>query len=49
VDEENAASLKGCARAGFVPYLRRHERFRLFRRYVSFTPVATPAPVGSPG
>jgi len=40
VDEGNAASLKGCARAGFVPYVRRHERFRLFRRYVSFTPVS---------
>jgi GNAT superfamily N-acetyltransferase len=50
VDEGNVASLKGCARAGFVPYVRRHERFRLFRRYVSFTPVATPvASVGSPG
>ena len=46
VDEGNAASLKGCARAGFVPYLRRHERFRLFRRYVSFTPVS---PAASPG
>ena len=45
VDEGNAASLKGCARAGFVPYVRRHERFRLFRRYVSFTPVS---PAASP-
>jgi len=45
VDEGNAASLKGCARAGFVPYLRRHERFRLFRRRVSFTPVS---PTGLP-
>jgi GNAT superfamily N-acetyltransferase len=40
VDESNVASLKGCARAGFEPYVRRHERFRLFRRYVSFTPVS---------
>jgi GNAT superfamily N-acetyltransferase len=45
VDESNVASLKGCARAGFEPYVRRHERFRLFRRYVSFTPV-TPASNG---
>jgi len=45
VDEGNAASLKGCARAGFVPYVRRHERFRLFRRYISFTPVS---PAASP-
>jgi RimJ/RimL family protein N-acetyltransferase len=43
VDEGNAASLKGCARAGFVPYLRRQEQFRLFRRRVSFTPL-TEAP-----
>jgi len=40
VDEDNAASLKGCARAGFVPYLRRYERFRLFWRRVSFTSVS---------
>jgi len=46
VDEANVASLKGCARAGFEPYLRRHERFRLFRRYVSFSPVSQAA---SPG
>jgi hypothetical protein len=45
VDEGNAASLKGCARAGFVPYLRRDERFRLFQRRVSFTPVS---PAASP-
>ena len=45
VDESNAASLKGCARAGFVPYLRRDERFRLFRRRVLFTPIA---PTASP-
>jgi RimJ/RimL family protein N-acetyltransferase len=43
VDESNVASLKGCARAGFEPYVRRHERFRLFRRYVSFTPVSPAA------
>jgi GNAT superfamily N-acetyltransferase len=43
VDERNAASLKGCARAGFVPYVRRDERFRLFRRRVSFTPVVPEA------
>jgi len=43
VDETNAASLKGCARAGFVPYVRRDERFRLFRRHVSFTAVVPEA------
>ena len=40
VDETNAASLKGCARAGFVPYLRRRETFRLFHRRVRFTPLS---------
>jgi len=43
VDEGSVASLKGCARAGFAPYLRRHEAFRLFRRRVTFTPL-TEAP-----
>ncbi len=36
VDAANEASLKGCIRAGFVPYLRRRERFRLFFRQVTF-------------
>jgi RimJ/RimL family protein N-acetyltransferase len=41
VEESNVASTKGCLRAGFKPYLRRHEQFRLFHRRVSFTaPVA---------
>lgn len=39
VDEQNQASLKGCLRAGFAPYLRRHEKFRLFHRAVTFVPV----------
>lgn len=37
VDAAMTPSLKGCAKAGFVPYVRRHEKFRLFRRCVSFT------------
>jgi hypothetical protein len=41
VDEQNPASLKGCLRAGFAPYLRRRERFRLFRRSVTFDPIET--------
>jgi hypothetical protein len=36
VDENNVASVKGCLRAGFTPYLKRFERFRLFRRRVTF-------------
>lgn len=36
VEEQNQASVKGCIRAGFAPYLRRRERFRLFYRHVTF-------------
>ncbi len=43
VDEHNEASIKGCLRAGFVTYLKRHESFRFFHRRVTFEPVA-PAP-----
>jgi GNAT superfamily N-acetyltransferase len=44
VDEHNAASFKGCVRAGFSPYLRRPERFRLFHRSVSFEPIDAVVP-----
>jgi hypothetical protein len=36
VDEDNPASVKGCLRAGFTPYMKRHEKFRFFRRQVTF-------------
>ena len=36
VDEHNPASIKGCVRAGFAPYLKRNESFRLFHRRVTF-------------
>jgi hypothetical protein len=39
VDEANEASLKGCLRAGFTPYLRRREKFRLFYRRVTFRSI----------
>jgi GNAT superfamily N-acetyltransferase len=39
VDERNSASVKGCVRAGFAPYLRRHEKFRLFYRQIQFEPI----------
>jgi RimJ/RimL family protein N-acetyltransferase len=39
VDQRNTASLKGCVRAGFAPYLKRHERFRLLHRQVRFEPI----------
>lgn len=44
VDEQNEASVKGCFRAGFAPYLRRHERFRLFYRHVTFDLIHSPEP-----
>ncbi len=39
VEEQNEASTKGCIRAGFTPYLKRHERFRWFYRDVRFDPI----------
>jgi GNAT superfamily N-acetyltransferase len=39
VDERNPASVKGCVRAGFAPYLKRYERFRLFFRKVTFETI----------
>ena len=40
VDEGNVGYLKGAAKAGFVPYVRRREEYRLFRRRVTFVPLA---------
>jgi RimJ/RimL family protein N-acetyltransferase len=40
VDEQNEASLKGCLRAGFTPYLRRHEKFRFFSHQIAFEQIA---------
>jgi hypothetical protein len=39
VDERNSASVKGCVRAGFAPYLKRHEKFRFFYRRIQFEPI----------
>jgi len=36
VTTDNQPSLKGCERAGFSPYVLRRERWRLFRRTLSF-------------
>lgn len=44
VDEQNEASLKGCLRAGFTPYLKRHEKFRFFHRQVIFQPIQPAQP-----
>jgi hypothetical protein len=39
VDQQNVASVKGCLRAGFSPYVTRNESFRWFRRRISFCPT----------
>ncbi len=39
VDITNIASLKGCRRSGFEPYILRKERWFLFYRTVSFHPL----------
>jgi RimJ/RimL family protein N-acetyltransferase len=36
VKDDNVASLKGCAKAGFRPYMVREERWRFFRLHQSF-------------
>jgi GNAT superfamily N-acetyltransferase len=43
VDETNEASLKGCVRAGFTPYVKRYERFRFFHRKITFAPLESAA------
>lgn len=39
VTHDNIPSLKGCKRAGFVPYLMRREKWSHFRRQLTFTPL----------
>jgi hypothetical protein len=36
---DNIPALKGCKRAGFSPYMLRRERWRLFRRTITFEPL----------
>ncbi len=44
VDHANIPSLKGCKRAGFLPYLQRQERRRFLSNRVTFMPL----PAGTP-
>jgi len=44
VAKENVPSLKGCKKAGFLPYLLRDDEWFLFRRKLAWTPL----PEGSP-
>lgn len=39
VGVDNEPSLKGCARAGFAPYVRRTQHWRRLRQQVEFTPL----------
>jgi GNAT superfamily N-acetyltransferase len=39
VGRSNVASLKGCERAGFAPYVERQENWSLFHRHVRFLPL----------
>jgi GNAT superfamily N-acetyltransferase len=39
VGHENIASLKGCERSGFSPYIERRDSWSLFHRNVSFQPL----------
>lgn len=39
VGEHNIASLKGCSRAGFYPYILRTEKWFLFNKKVRFTAI----------
>lgn len=45
VEHDNVASLKGCERAGFTPYLTQRVSRRLFRRRLTREPVPEPAPM----
>lgn len=43
VGTDNPASLRGCEKAGFRPYVRRLQRFRLGRETVEFEPITEAA------
>jgi len=42
VDINNIASLKGCRRAGFAPYVLRKDKWFMFRRAITFHPIPAP-------
>jgi GNAT superfamily N-acetyltransferase len=43
VGRDNEPSLKGCARAGFEPYLLRYQSWRMLHRSIKFVPISRPA------
>jgi GNAT superfamily N-acetyltransferase len=42
VGRDNEPSLKGCARAGFEPYILRYQSWRMLHRSVKFVPISQP-------
>jgi RimJ/RimL family protein N-acetyltransferase len=38
----NEPSIKGCERAGFEPYILRHEAWRMLHRSITFAPISQP-------
>jgi GNAT superfamily N-acetyltransferase len=43
VGRDNEPSLKGCARAGFEPYLLRYQSWRMLHRTIKFVPISQTA------
>jgi len=43
VAEGSGPSIKGCIRAGFTPYISRHESWRLLHRKFTFMPLSQAA------
>ncbi|MHC1560572.1 GNAT family N-acetyltransferase [Actinomycetospora sp. C-140] len=48
VGVDNTASLKGCARAGFEPYLERRQTWRLLRAQTDFRAIDAPSERSEP-
>lgn len=46
VNKSNIPSLRGCKRAGFAPFMMKEEKWRIFRRKITYTllPEGTPYP-----
>jgi GNAT superfamily N-acetyltransferase len=42
VARDNEPSIRGCARAGFEPYIRRYESWRMLHRMIKFVPYGDP-------
>jgi GNAT superfamily N-acetyltransferase len=42
VGRDNEPSLKGCARAGFEPYILRYQSWRMLHRSIKFVPISQP-------